>query len=233
MKSILAIDDDRELCGLLRQYFEKEDFALECAHDGAQGLDLLSRGRYHLVILDVMLPGMDGFEVLRRIRGDSRVPVVMLTAKGDPIDRVVGLEIGADDYICKPFNVRELLARIRAVLRRVEDRREGGAPDDVLRVHDLELSAKSRSVTVQGREIELTHVEFLTLETLLSCAGTLVTLDRLSAEVLGRRYTSFDRSLSVHMSNLRRKLGPYPDGGERIKTLRGEGFVYLLPRARS
>ena len=229
MKNILIIDDDVELCGLLKSYFTKEGFDFECVHEGKNVLDLLAQRRHHLVILDVMLPDKDGFEVLKEIRSRFDIPIIMLTAKGDHVDRIVGLEIGADDYICKPFNTRELSARIRAVLRRIEDRPHNSIPA-VLNACDLELSLKSRSVTVGGEEVALTNAEFRMLEILLSCMGTLVSLDRLSAEVLGRRYSMYDRSISVHMSNLRRKLGPYPDGSERIKTVRSEGFIYVFPK---
>ncbi len=234
MKNILIIDDDIELCELLKNYFYREGFGFSSAHNGQDGLELLSKGQHHLVILDVMLPGKDGFEVLKEIRAHSDIPVIMLTAKGDPIDRIVGLEIGADDYISKPFNTRELSARVRAVLRRLDTPQENEKLSlEILRVNDLELSVKSRSVNVRDKKIALTNIEFRLLKILMSHVGALVSLDQLSAEVLGRRYNIFDRSISVHISNLRRKLGPYPCGSERIKTLRGDGFIYVYPELQA
>lgn len=228
MKKILVIDDDVELCGLLEEYFTAEGFSFESARSGDQGLAKLIEGGADIVVLDVMLPGRDGFDVLRDIRGRSGVPVIMLTAKGDPVDRVVGLEIGADDYICKPFNTRELVARIRAVLRRAES--ATAVSEEVLRVGDLEMNTLARSVTVSGRGVSLTTIEFRLLEFLLTNAGRLATLEDLSKAVLKRPYSSCDRSLSVHMSNLRKKIGDYPTGDDRISTIRGEGFIYVYPK---
>jgi two-component system response regulator CpxR len=185
-----------------------------------------------IIILDVMLPGRDGFEILREIRNVSSIPVIMLTAKGDHIDRVIGLEIGADDYICKPFSMRELSARVRAVLRRFGVV-AGIGSQDVISLIDLEMDLKSRSVQIDGKGIPLTNVEFRLLESLLSCAGRGISPEQLSLDALGRDYAPYDRSLSVHISKLRRKLGPYPCGSERIKTLRGEGFVYVFPENKT
>ncbi|MDR1874311.1 MAG: response regulator transcription factor [Synergistaceae bacterium] len=221
------IDDDVELCALLGDYFQAEGFDFTCAYSGDEGLGTLDEGRCGIVLLDVMLPGRGGFEILKDIRSVSPVPVIMLTAKGDPLDRIVGLETGADDYICKPFDTRELSARVRAVLRRSGSPET--SPQDLLRVADLEMDLRSRSVRASERGIPLTNVEFRLLETLLLCAGRRVSLEQLSLNVLGHSWAPFDRSLSVHMSRLRRKLGPYPGGGERIKTLRGEGFIYVFP----
>ncbi len=226
---LLVIDDDQELCELLVEYLGGEGFAVDAVHDGELGLERAGTPGYDLVVLDVMLPGLNGLEVLRRLRAASRVPVVMLTARGDEVDRVVGLELGADDYLPKPFNPRELAARIRAVLRRTE--RGGAAPDGLLRVADLELDPGARRVRVGGAEVELTGVEFALLERLLRAAGEVVERVDLSREVLGRRPSPFDRSLDVHLSNLRRKLGPSGSGGERIKTIRGVGYQYLRPVA--
>jgi two-component system response regulator CpxR len=228
IKNILVVDDDVELCKLLEDYFISEGFSFGCSHSGDTCLSLLASGQYDIMILDVMLPGRDGFDILREIRRVSAVPVIMLTAKGDHIDRVIGLEIGADDYICKPFSMRELSARVRAVLRRSGALRET-ASKDVIRVVDLEMDLKSRSVKIGNNRVSLTNVEFRLLECLLSCAGMGISPEQLSQEALGREHTPFDRSLSVHISRLRRKLGAYPCGSERIKTLRGEGFVYVFP----
>lgn len=230
MKKILVIDDDTELCSLLREYFLVEGFDFEEAHTGPEGIAMLASASPDMVVLDVMLPETGGFEVLRDIRSRSSVPVIMLTAKVDHVDRIVGLEMGADDYICKPFNTRELVARIRAVLRRAETSFVAG-PDEIIRVGDLEMNILARSVRIGSRDISLTNVEFHLLERLVSNAGRLVSLDTLSLDVLKRRYSAYDRSLSVHMSNLRKKLGPYPSGDERISTIRGEGFICVYPKA--
>ncbi|GHV38545.1 DNA-binding response regulator [Synergistales bacterium] len=227
-KKILLIDDDEELGALLETYFRSEGFDFGYASNGDAGLKLFGAEAYDIIILDVMLPGRDGFDILREIRNMSQMPVIMLTAKGDHIDRVVGLEIGADDYICKPFNMRELSARIRAVLRRSVGLSEPAAVGAVC-VADLEMDLKSRSVKIGGQSVPLTNVEFRILEILLEGAGEKISPEQLSIEVLGRGHTPFDRSLSVHISKLRHKLGLYPCGSERIKTLRGEGFMYVFP----
>ncbi|MDR1650139.1 MAG: response regulator transcription factor [Synergistaceae bacterium] len=227
IKNILMVDDDAELCALLGDYFQAEGFSFACAYSGDEGLAMLAGKRCDIVVLDIMLPGRDGFDVLREIRASSSVPVVLLTAKGDRLDRVVGLEIGADDYICKPFDTRELSARIRAVLRRSSPLET--ASQEILRVADLEMDILSRSVKVGDRGVPLTNVEFRLLETLISRAGRKISLEQLSVDVLGHVHSPFDRSLSVHISKLRRKIGPYPCGSERIKTLRGEGFIYVFP----
>jgi two-component system response regulator CpxR len=232
IKSILMIDDDVELCALLGDYFQTEGFGFGFAHahSGNEGLEMLAEGEYGIVVLDIMLPGRSGFEILKEIRNVSSVPVIMLTAKGDPLDRIVGLETGADDYICKPFDTRELSARIRAVLRR------GGlteaTSEEILRVEDLEMDLRSRSVRIDERSVPLTNVEFRLLEALLSCAGKKISSEQLSNSVLGHSHSPFDRSLSVHISKLRHKLGLYSCGSERIKTLRGEGFIYVFPEKK-
>lgn len=222
------IDDDTELCKLLEDYFTSEGFGFACAHSGDKDLNFIASSQCDIIILDVMLPGRDGFEILREIRNISSIPVIMLTAKGDHIDRVIGLEIGADDYICKPFSMRELSARVRAVLRRF-GASLGMTSQDAICLVDLEMDLNSRSVKIGGKRVALTNVEFRLLESLLSCAGRGISPEQLSVDALGRSHSPFDRSLSVHISKLRRKLGPYPCGSERIKTLRGEGFVYVFP----
>jgi two-component system response regulator CpxR len=180
-----------------------------------------------------MLPKLGGFAVLNKIRELSKVPIIMLTARGEDVDRIVGLEMGADDYLAKPFNPRELVARIRAILRRVTGGEAPGEGTTVLVVGDLEMDAGSREVRNSAGEVELTGAEFAVLETLVRAAGTVVTRDDVSRQALGRRASAFDRSLDVHLSNLRRKLGPLPDGGERIKTVRGVGYLYVKPGAAS
>ncbi len=226
MEKILLVDDDLELCDLLREYLEAEGFSLDAVHDGRSGVDRALQGRYVLAVLDIMLPVMGGFDVLREIRSRSSLPVLMLTARGDDIDRIVGLEMGADDYLPKPFNPRELVARIRAVLRR--GRVDEGA-SSLLSAGDLELDGGARAVRIGGQPLELTSVEFNLLETLLRSAGQVVAREKLVLQVLKRPYSPFDRSIDVHVSNLRKKLGAYGDGSERIKTLRGEGYFFAFP----
>ena len=224
MTRILIVDDDSELVALLAEYLEREGFAVLSAGDGELGARRALEESPDLVVLDVMLPGVNGFEALRRIRERAGVPVVMLSARGEEVDRVVGLELGADDYLPKPFSPRELAARIRAVLRRA---RAGTDPAAPLAVGDLELDAGARRVRRGGEGIELTGTEFTLLERLLREAGAVVRREELYRDVLGRRSSAFDRSLDVHVSALRRKLGPLPGGGERIKTLRGVGYQYV------
>ena len=225
-RKVLVVDDDRELCELLERYLGGEGFRVECVHDGASGVDRALAGEAGVVVLDVMLPGLDGFEALRRIRAASGIPVLMLTARGDEVDRIVGLEIGADDYLPKPFNPRELAARLRAILRRAAAEAGPGAEGTVLlRVDDLEVDPGARSVRRGDEPVRLTGTEFNLLELLARRAGRVVTREELCRQVLERRPSPFDRSLDVHISNLRRKLGPHPDGAERIKTVRGQGYV--------
>lgn len=231
MVEVLIVDDDVELCELVTEYLVQEGYAVECVYDGSRALDRLAETTPDLVVLDVMLPGVNGFEVLRRIRDRCDVPVIMLTARGEEVDRVVGLELGADDYMPKPFSPRELTARMKAVLRRVEvagaERESGRA--EALVVADIRLDLGARTVTVSGEEVRLTGIEFSLLEQLVRNAGTIVDRGELSREVLGRRASTFDRSLDVHLSNLRKKLGPLADGRERIKTVRGVGYIYVRP----
>ncbi len=224
MSEILLIDDDVELCELVSEYLGSEGFSIEMAYNGASGLSLAQEGHFDLIILDVMLPGLTGFEVLRKLRETSSVPVLMLTARGEDVDRIVGLEMGADDYLPKPFNPRELAARMRAVLRRASSEPE---TRDRLGVDDVIVDLGTRSVCVADLEISLTGVEFSLLEALIRSAGNVVSRDDLSRAALFRRASAFDRSLDVHISNLRRKLGPTEAGGERIKTIRGVGYQYV------
>lgn len=231
MNRILVIDDDLELCELLAEYLAPEGFEVEMVNDGEQGAERAVSGEHGLVILDVMLPKMNGFDVLRHIREKSRIPVIMLTARGDDIDRIVGLEMGADDYLPKPFNPRELVARIRAIQRRSES---GGELDsklsggEHLEIGDLILKSGSREVFCNGTEIDLTSVEFSLLEVLLQQAGQVIPREDLVKQVLGRRLSPYDRSIDVHISSLRKKLGPLQEGSERIKTVRGVGYLYTL-----
>jgi two-component system response regulator CpxR len=228
MDRILIVDDDVELCELVGEYLTAEGFQVQAVHDGIRGLERALSGEHVLVVLDVMLPGMNGLDVLRRLRGQSRVPVLILTARGDDVDRIVGLEIGADDYLPKPFNPRELVARIRAILRRAH-----AAPEtplnEKIRVGDVELDPAARVVRRSGEGVELTSVEFSLLEALLRSAGQVVTREQIAHDVLGRQFFPYDRSIDMHVSKLRRKLGDQPSGGERIKTIRGVGYVYARP----
>ena len=233
MAEILIIDDDSELCELVGEYLEGEGFEIDAAYDGLSGIERCLEREPDLVILDVMLPGIGGFEVLSRIRTHSRVPVIMLTARGEEVDRIVGLEMGADDYLPKPFNPRELVARIRAIFRRAVAPETVGDEPEVLAIGDLEIDIGARQVQCAGVAVELTGAEFAILETLVRAAGTVVERNDLSRQALGRRASTFDRSLDVHLSNVRKKLGPMPDGGERIKTIRGVGYLYVKPGARS
>ncbi len=232
MDQILIIDDDVALCELVTEYLEPLGFQIESVHRGDTGVERALAGKHSLVVLDVMLPGLNGFEVLRRIRADSKVPVLMLTARGDDVDRIVGLEIGADDYLPKPFNPRELVARIRAILRRAKlDEPAGQTTTKKLSVGDVELDSGTRAVYRGGENVELTAVEFDLLEKLLRAAGHIVTREELSKEVLGRSASPFDRSIDMHISNLRKKLGHQFGDTERIKTVRGVGYIYAQASA--
>jgi two-component system response regulator CpxR len=228
MNTILIIDDDMDLCDLLKDYLGSEGFEVEAVNNGLQGFERAVTGQQSLVVLDVMLPGINGFEVLRRIRAVSRIPVLMLTARGEDVDRIVGLEIGADDYLPKPFNPRELVARIRAVLRRAEAEAPHSVQSDTWRliVGDVELVPGTRTVRCAGLKVELTSVEFAILENLLRQAGQVVSRDDLVKQALGRALSAYDRSIDVHVSSLRRKLGPGTGDAERIKTVRSIGYLY-------
>ena len=229
MDRVLIIDDDVELCELVEEYLKPDGFEVEAVHEGEKGLERALSGDHVLVVLDLMLPGMNGLEVLRKLRGESSIPVLILTARGDDVDRIVGLEIGADDYLPKPFNPRELLARIRAILRRVQAPSSGQGADEKIAVGDVELDPAARTVQRAGEAVDLTSVEFALLEALMRAAGQVVTREQLAQGVLGRRFMPFDRSIDMHVSKLRRKLGDPPGGGERIKTIRGVGYIFAKP----
>ena len=230
---ILVIDDDIELCELLTDYLSREGFDVKTANHGEQGADQALAEDYALVVLDVMLPGMNGFDVLRKIRATSKLPVIMLTARGDDVDRIVGLELGADDYLPKPFNPRELVARIRAIQRRTEVQSAGpnktSGQSSEVSVGDILLSTVNRSVKRNGEPLELTSVEFTLLEVLLRQAGQVISREDLVEKALGRRLSAYDRSIDVHVSALRKKLGHTYGNSERIKTVRGIGYLYALP----
>ena len=228
MSKVLIIDDDEELCDLVSEYLGVEGFETEAVHDGEGGLQRAISGDYDMAILDVMLPKMNGFDVLRNLREKSALPVLMLTARGDDMERIVGLEIGADDYLPKPFNPRELVARLRAILRRVGSEDGDETVAEKLHVEDLEISASSRSAKLNGVEVGLTSVEFDLLTALVREAGKIVKKEDLSENVLERSLSPYDRSLDMHISNLRKKLGLRPDGSERIKTVRSVGYIYTF-----
>lgn len=226
---ILIIDDDEELCELVSEYLTVEGFAVETIGDGESGLQKALRNEQDLVILDVMLPKKNGFDVLRELRKSSQIPVLMLTARGEDTERIVGLEAGADDYLPKPFNPRELAARLRAILRRAEITDETKQiEDDKLQVGDVEVKISARSASKNGEDLGLTSVEFELLAVLLKNAGTVVKKEDLSELVLERRLSPYDRSLDMHVSNLRKKLDAHGNGEERIKTIRSAGYIYTL-----
>ncbi|MET0484157.1 MAG: response regulator transcription factor [Candidatus Rokuibacteriota bacterium] len=225
---VLLVDDDVELAELVGEYLTREGFTLDAETDGTHALDRAVSGDYQLTVLDVMLPGISGFDLLRGIRATSQMPVLMLTARGDDVDRIVGLELGANDYLSKPFNPRELVARIRAILRRTqtEAHTPGERAAETLGLDDVAMDLGRRTVRRAGAPVELTAVEFTLLELLLRGAGAVVRRDELARGALGRALLPFDRSIDVHVSRLRKKLGPRPGGGERIATLRAVGYLY-------
>lgn len=260
MEQVLMVDDDAELCEMLAEYLKPEGFGVCAAHDGVSGLEQARSGAYALMLLDVMLPGLNGFEVLRRLRASESpgagIPILMLTARGQAVDRVVGLEVGADDYLAKPFDERELVARMRAILRRSPARATStpmpmsmsmpmpatiasevvaAPPEQVtagqpaLRVGDVMVDGGARMARCGAQVLVLTAVEFDLLVLLLRAAGTVVSRTQITKDVLDRKLVGFDRSVDTHISRLRRKLGPHPDGGERIKTVRSIGYIYTLP----
>lgn len=227
MPAILMIDDDTGLCELVAEYLALDGFDFTAAHDGQQGLSLAKAQDYDLILLDIMLPGLDGLSVLKALRIGSYCPVLMLTARGDDVDRIVGLELGADDYLAKPFNPRELVARIKAILRRVELTRQPQAEQNgTLVLNKLMLNPNNRQVTCNEQLITLTATEFQLLELLMRRAGEVVSKDELSRAVLGKRLQMYDRSLDMHVSNIRKKIAVYCQD-EKIQTLRGSGYLFL------
>ena len=226
---ILMIDDDVKLCRLVKDYLEPFGFRVEAAHTGTDGLTKVKAKDFQAVILDVMLPEMNGFEVLKQIRQFSSVPVLMLTALGDESDRIVGLEIGADDYLPKTFSTRELLARLRAVTRRSNIAAEQAAPETAeITFNDVAVNAATREVTQNGQQVILTALEFDLLLCLARFKGRILDRDKLLDEIAGREYDVFDRSIDVHISSLRRKLGDDPKNPRYIKTIRSAGYM-LVP----
>ncbi len=231
MELVLVVDDDVELCELVAEYLEPEGFSVDVADDGLEGVERALTNAYAIIVLDVMLPGINGFEVLRRIRAKSRTPVLMLTARGAEVDRVVGLELGADDYLPKPFNPRELVARIQAILRRTQAPPAiipSSSTSEMFAEGDVRLNTGARTVQRGDEFIELTAAEFDMLARLLAKAGRVVSREELAEAALGRPLAPLDRSVDMHVSSLRRKLGHEVNGIERIKTVRGAGYVYAV-----
>ncbi|MCA1943772.1 MAG: response regulator transcription factor [Desulfovibrio sp.] len=228
MKRVLLVDDDVELSGMLTEYLEREGMAVVARHDGLAGVEACRAESFDIAVLDVMMPGIDGMEVLRRIRAFSRLPVLMLTARGDEVDCVVGLELGADDYVAKPCTPRELAARLRAILRRTarEDQAEGHAVD-VLTVGALTMWPQERRAQWQGAPLELTSTEYSLLELLARNAGRPVSKADLSEQALGRPLARYDRSIDVHMSSIRHKLAAGDDTRAWIQTIRGLGYQFV------
>ncbi len=224
---ILLADDDEELCHLLRDFLVREGFDVDLAHDGEEALRLAHAGGYDAVILDVMLPQRSGLELLRELRRSSKLPVLMLTALGEDIDRILGLELGADDYVPKPCNPREIAARLRAILRRTQGDNDGQRLTD-LTIGPVALRAASRNVTVRGEPIALTGTEFNILAVLMREAGRVVSKETLSQDVLSRPLGPFDRSIDVHISKLRRKLGLARDGESLIGTVHRGGYIFRI-----
>jgi len=224
---LLMIDDDTGLCELLSEYLTAQGFQIECAHDGEQGLKQALEQEYALILLDVMLPKLDGFEVLKQLRQTKLTPVIMLTAKGEDFDRIFGLELGADDYIPKPFNHRELLARVKAITRRIEHITSlANTSSNKLTVNNIVINLAAREAYVDEHPLSLTGTEYEVLALLVKHAGEVVSKEQISEEVLGRRLASFDRSIDMHVSNIRKKIAEH-NSAERIKTMRGTGYVFI------
>lgn len=224
---ILLIDDDIELCDLMIQFLSSEGYEVEAAHDGISGLETLQSGDYDLAVLDIMMPGKNGMDVLRELRQSSNLPVIMLTARGEEMDRIIGLELGADDYVPKPCNPRELSARIRAVLRRAETNVQSSQSSNTNQFGSIEWHPQSRSIYEHGKAIELTATEYNILAALMEHAGEVVSKQELSKAALGKRYGPFDRTLDVHIGHLRKKLSTISNEQPRIKTVHSVGWLFV------
>ena len=231
-QKILIIDDDTELCDLLRQYLEGEGFAISLVHDGMQAIEHLQGtlksdpSTYDAIVLDSMLPGLQGLDVLQRLRTFSQIPVLMLTARGSDIDRIIGLESGSDDYLPKPCNPRELLARLRAVLRRSDGVKPQSTPNQ-FELHGIKLDTGSRTSSVNGEKLDLTSAEFSTLAALMASPGQIVSKEDLTELALNRKHTRYDRSIDVHISSIRKKIDQHLGNLEVIKTVRGSGYLFV------
>lgn len=228
---LLLIDDDIELCDLLREYLNGQGFDVETLHDGQQAIEHLlqpdATDRYDAVILDYMLPGMQGLDVLQRLRSFSQIPVIMLTARGEDIDRIVGLEAGADDYLPKPCNPRELSARLRAIIRRTEKIAEAKSTSPLIEQHGIALDTGNRLSSIDGTPLDLTSAEFNTLAALMTRIGKVVPKEELTELALNRKHTRYDRSIDVHISSIRKKLSTHFGSTEVIKTVRGSGYIFI------
>lgn len=227
METVLLVDDDVELTTLLKEYLEEEGFTVSATEDGRSAIGLVASGAVDIVVLDIMMPKMNGIELLQRIRRTSAVPVVMLTAKGDDADRIAGLNLGADDYVPKPCSPGELAARLRAILRRAG---RAAPASDVLRAGELVMHPASRFAEWRGRQLELTGTEFSLLEVLARNVGQLVSKQDISKRAFGRALTPFDRRIDVHISSVRQKLGMREDGQSWIQSVRGQGYQLLQDR---
>jgi DNA-binding response OmpR family regulator len=222
---VLLVDDDRELCQMLSEYLDAEHFDVKSVHDGGEALAELQAGEFEIVILDVMLPSVGGLDVMRKLGASYSTPILMLTARGDDVDRIVGLELGADDYLSKPFNPRELVARIRAILRRASSRSPRGGVPDELNVGPITLNSGTRQVHVAEKPVALTGAEFRVLELLMRSAGQVISRDSMTEQALGRKLAAYDRSIDTHISNLRRKLELEAGKNPEIKNVRGSGYT--------
>jgi DNA-binding response OmpR family regulator len=227
MVKVLLIDDDVELVGMLGEYLEQEGFEVKAVNDGESGLSEALTGNYSIAVLDVMMPRLNGIDTLRRIRMKSRMPIIMLTAKGDDTDRIVGLELGADDYVPKPCTPRELTARIRAILRRMQTSSNDEGPSQAVEAGHLKMWPSQRRAEWDGKTIDLTSTEFNLLEVLVRQAGQPVHKNKLSELGLGRPLARFERSIDVHMSSIRHKLGALPDGRSCIQTVYRQGYQFI------
>lgn len=228
MDQILLADDDIELCNLLTEYLRAENFQVEAVHDGEAAVQYALNKQYDVMILDIMMPRLNGLEVLKRLQYEIKMPILMLTARGDDIDRILGLEMGADDYLPKPCNPRELVARLRAILRRTRMVQLETNHEPISIIGDLILDRSNRTVSVMQRIIDLTSTEFNVLDSLIKHAGQVVNKETLTEESLLRKLTAYDRSIDMHLSKIRKKLGAHADGSQRIKTIRGAGYIYTL-----
>jgi DNA-binding response OmpR family regulator len=222
---VLLVDDDRELCQMLTEYLEAEHFDVKSVHDGGDALAELKMSEFQLVILDVMLPSIGGFDVLRKLGASCDTPILMLTARGDDVDRIVGLELGADDYLSKPFNPRELVARMRAILRRASNRIGRLSVPDELIVGRILLNTGTHQVKVADAPVQLTGAEFRVLELLMRSAGQVISREAMTEQALGRKLVPYDRSIDTHISNLRRKLDLEVGKNPEIKNVRGSGYT--------
>ena len=224
---LLMIDDDTGLCELLSEYLSAQGFSIQTAHDGQQGLELALQNDYALILLDVMLPSIDGFEVLKQLRQSKLTPVIMLTAKGEDFDRIFGLELGAGDYIPKPFNHRELLARVKAITRRIEHINSvSNNTNKKLSLNGITINFAAREASINNIPLTLTGTEYEILALLIKHAPDVISKEQISEDVLGRRLASFDRSIDMHVSNIRKKIAEHIEG-DKIKTMRGAGYVFI------